>query len=87
MIIAKVDTPCNDWEYTDAIRNYLISLLDQTIYDDAKKKMYEDKIRDGLTMAEYETLKNKFFADRINPVTQGGRYGQEDLKRHLKKLK
>lgn len=83
----KSEPFADGFEFDDSMENYLLSLLERTIYDEAKKKEYENKIKDGLTMEEYEMLKNKFYADKINPVTQGGTYGQKDLARHLRRLK
>lgn len=84
----QADPFAEGYEYDMGRENYLLSLLDNTIYSDEKKKMYEGKIKMGITsMAEYESLKSKFLIDKINPVTQGGTYGQKDLARHLRKLK
>lgn len=68
--------------------NYLLSLLENTVYSASKKKDYEDKISIGITsMEEYESLKSQFLLDAKNPVTQGGNYKQKDIVRHLRKLK
>ena len=83
----KAEPFSEDFEFDDSRESYLLSLLDKTIYDEQKKKEYENKIKNGLTMAEYETMKSKFYADRINPVTQGGNYKQGDILKHLKQLK
>lgn len=75
------------FEFDDSKENYLISLLENTIYDEAKKREYENKIKDGLTMAEYEAMKNKFYNDKIDDVTMRGTYGLKALQNHLKNLK
>lgn len=87
MIIAKSDTPCNDWEYTDAIRNYLYGLLNDTIYTESKKKDYEYLIQGDLSQEEYEAMKYKFYTDKIDAITMKGAGNMGEVKHRLSKLK
>lgn len=86
--VRESDPFAEGYEYDMGRENYLLSLLDNTAYDDAKKKDFEGKIKIGITsMGEYESLKGQFLRDAKNPVTQGGNYKQRDIVRHLRKLK
>lgn len=87
MIIAKSDTPCNDWEYTDAIRNYLYSLLSDTIYSAEKKRTYEFLIQGELSQDEYEAFKYQFKIDKIDSITMKGTGSMGEIKNRLGKLK
>lgn len=87
MITAKKDTPCTDWEYTDALRNYLYSLLDNTIYDSSKKKHYEYLIQGELSQDEYEAFKYQFKLDKIDSITMKGAGSMGEIKHRIGKLK
>lgn len=65
---------------------YLLSLLDNTVYDQRKKDRYESEIKNGLTVDSFDRLMNLFLADRVDPVTHRGIYGMKELGRHLDKL-
>lgn len=86
MIIAKSDEPCDDWQYDQQKENYLLSLLNNTIYSEEKKKSYESVIANELSQDKYESLKLIFWNDSIDDVTQRGTYSMTALHRHLRKL-
>lgn len=87
MIIAKSDAPHTDWEYTDAIRNYLYNLLSDTVYSESKKRKYEYLIQGELTQEEYEAMKYKFKTDKIDSITMKGAGSMSEIKHRIGKLK
>lgn len=87
MIIAKSSDACDDWQYDDSKQNYLLSLLDDTVYSDEKKQDYESMIKSELNEQEYNSLRTRFWDDSIDDVTMRGTYGMAALHNHLKKLR
>lgn len=75
------------FEFDESKERYLLRLLENTVYSEERKHKYESEIKTGLTMQEYEKLKNLFYADKVDDVTMRGTYGQRELKKHLGKLK
>lgn len=82
------DPFAESYEYDMGRENYLLSLLNNTIYNAAKKKEYEDKISMGITsMGEYESLKSQFLRDKIDSITMKGAGSMREIKHKLGKLK
>lgn len=87
MIIAKSSDGHNDWEFDEAKLNYLLSILNNTIYSDEKKQMYENMMQCGLDQAEYEGLKAKFYSDKIDSIRMKGAGSMTEIKYKLKQLR
>lgn len=87
MITAKAEAPCNDWEYTDALRNHLYNLLSDTIYSASKRQHYEYLIQGELSQDEYEAMKLKFRGDKIDSITMKGTGNMSEIKNRIGKLK
>ena len=71
----------------DGMVFYLSSLLENSIYDEDVKEAYYREMSEGMDINQYNSLKDKFYESQKDKISSGLNYGQNDIVRHLRKLK
>lgn len=85
--LSSDDSFVPEFEFDDGKENYILSLLDNTVYSDEKKQHYESIIKSGLSQEEYNALKYLFLNDMVDNITMRGTGSMAEIKRALKRLK
>jgi hypothetical protein len=61
-------------------------LIEQTGYDDDTKQIMVNKVMDGLTKGEFDSMLKDAQMNAIDPITSGRNYNQTDIANHINKL-
>jgi len=75
-----------DYQCSDGQLDYLVTLIEQTGYDDDTKQIMVSKVYSGITKSEFYTMKKDAEMNQIDRISSGFNYNQKDIKEHLKKL-
>jgi len=76
-----------DYTISDQQGDYLVTLIEQTGYDDDTKQILVNKVYSGLTKIEYDSMRMDAERNQVDRITSGMNYNQKDISEHLRKLK
>lgn len=66
--------------------DYLVTLIERAGYDDDTKRILVNKVYQGISSEEFETMKREAEMNQIDRITSGQNYSQTDIKEHLAKM-
>lgn len=79
-----VEIDNSDYTASDSQKDYLLSLLRTSVYGkDDTGEMLERKISSGVSLLEFETMKNDLLNNQVDPIAAGNNYSQKDIKKKL----
>jgi len=75
-----------DYTPSDNQMDYLVTLIERAGYDDDTKRILVAKVYEGITKAEFETMRKEAEMNQMDAISSGRNYGQSDISEHLNKM-
>lgn len=85
-VMQAVDFDNHDYSASNEQQTYIESLVSSSTYDERQRTFIMSRIEAGVTRGEAEKIIDDLKNNQLDPITQGGAYGQGDIKKHIHEI-